>query len=82
MFINCTTTENTIDIRHTGIMKSTQRRIAKFRQTIMIPDTVETEPTPLQLFEGTTYSNSVKIKRPITPPADTTIATTYIRKYE
>ena len=48
-----TTPENTIDIRHTRIMKSTQHRITNFKQIIMIPDIVETEPIPIQLFEGT-----------------------------
>ena len=77
MFIKFTTTEITIDIRHTGIMKSTQRRNTNFKQTIMIPNIVETEPIPIQLFKGTKCS-IVKVKQPITPPAQTTAVTIYV----
>ena len=44
----------------------------------MIPDTVEKAPISLQLFKGTMYSNSAKVKRLITSPGHTTMATTGI----
>ena len=57
-------------------MRSTNHRITKLSQTIVIPNIVEKVPNPVQLFKGTPYSNSVRPKRPIVPPEHTKTATT------
>ena len=77
MFIKVsTTTKNTIEIRHVGIMQLTNHRIPKQRQTIIIPDIAENVPIPVQLFKGTPYSNNARPKQPITPPGHTNMAPT------